>query len=339
MNQALATTTDIRKFRRELYRDETETPDKIAGLFARGYVSIVASQPGAGKTWITELIICQLSQTDQPFINFIKGEENKISPTMKIVLLAGETGSALLNQRLAQTTWSYDPSNVSIYNALDFAKGGVPYLINTPEGRNTLVQIMQAERPDIIFIDTLISWHVADESKQAEMVELYTFIMRIADVFKCAVVINHHTRKKSSNNTSRNLTQDDVIGSSAGIRLARDVYILNKADDNSIILEHAKSWDKKLQTISFRIVNDGYSTDIAYKTNATGTQKDNSARFEEFISQLSENSLITIQQTAATLKISPQLARHYIMKYKQNGRLQEVTLGGQHAFKLTNIEG
>ena len=324
---------NLSKLKRELYRDETETPDKIAGLFAKGYISILASPPGAGKTWITELLICQLSLNDQPLTRYIKGYENDTeTPPIKTLLLAGETGTEILNQRLAQTAWGYDSDNISIYNALDFAKFGVPYLLNTPEGKGTLWQIMKEENPDLVVIDTLISWHVADENKQDQMVDIYTFIMRIAHSFKCAVLINHHTRKRPANNHARNFNADDIIGSSAGIRLARDVYILNKGENNDIIFEHAKSWDKKISPLSFKIVNDGWKLDIAYKQHEKSAQN-TAEKFKAFIDQLADDSIISISQTAAYLNISNQLARHYFNKYLEEGLLETISIGGQKLYQ------
>ena len=316
----------IKANRRELYRDEGLDPEKIAGLFARGYFTILASQPGTGKTWLTELLICQLSLGG----SILAGLMPDANPH-KVVMLAGETGGDLLNQRLARTSWGYNPENIAIYNAIDLAKKGVPYLLNTEEGKATLAIIMHAEKPDILFIDTLISWHVADESNQADMTDIYVYLMKLADYFKCAIVVNHHMRKRGTNSPNKLYTQDDVIGSSAGIRLARDVYLLTEEKDHSVTIKHAKSWDKKIDPISFSIVDDGIYLDLAFKTaEASGNNAD---KFADFIEQLTPDNYITISGTASYLGITEQLARYYIKKYLKSNQLMTADIGGVKAYR------
>jgi len=316
----------IKQFRREIYRDEGEEEPKIAGLFARGHYSIVASPAGVGKTWLTEHLICQLSTGDSCLGGISEPEQPR-----KILLLAGETGTKLINQRLAKTNWGYEPENISIYSALELAKNDIPYMLNTPEGRDTISTIMQAEKPDIVFIDTLISWHLADESKQADMSEIYIYLLRLADFFKCAVVINHHTRKMPSANMKRELEQDDVIGTGAGVRFARDVYILMRQKDNSILIKNPKSWDKKAPKISFRIISDGEYLDLGFRLeeyNGSLTEQ-----FEEFVTNLPDNALLTTMQVSNQFNISTQLARYHITNMIREGKLIEVTFCNQKAYQ------
>ena len=94
---------------KELFRDDVTTVENIAGLFPRGYLSIIASAPGVGKTWFMLYLTCQLSLGKDIF--------NSTHEPKKILILSGETGSTMLNRRLGKTNWGYEPSNIKIFDA------------------------------------------------------------------------------------------------------------------------------------------------------------------------------------------------------------------------------
>ena len=250
----------MKKFRREMYRDDI-TPDieKIAGLFPRGYLSIVASSAGTGKTWLMQYITCQLSIGG----NILNGLAR--SKPLKSVILSGETGNELLNRRLGKTNWQYNPDNISVYSAIDIGIAGINTMINTEEGRENIIAIIANERPDIVFFDTLISFHSLDESRQGDMTGVYIFCLRLAKAFNCAVVCNHHTRKRPADNPNRAQNQDDVIGSSAGVRLANAVYIISAQEDDTtgksiMTVKNVKNWDRKTPPFKYSFCEkEGYT--------------------------------------------------------------------------------
>ena len=250
----------MKKFRREMYRDNI-TPDieKIAGLFPRGYLSIIASSAGTGKTWLMQYITCQLSIGG----NILNGLAR--SKPLKSVILSGETGNELLNRRLGKTNWPYNPDNISVYSAVDMGIEGINTMINTEEGRENIIAIIANERPDVVFFDTLISFHSLDESRQGDMTGVYMFCLRIAKVFDCAVVCNHHTRKRPADNPNRTQNQDDVIGTSAGVRLANAVYIISAQEDDMtgksiMTVKNVKNWDRKTPPFKYSFCEkEGYT--------------------------------------------------------------------------------
>ncbi len=325
----------------ELYRDDV-TPDteKIAGLFPRGYISVVASMPGAGKTWLMQYIACQLSTGGRILDGILPR-----SPKYKCLILAGETGKKMLDKRLAKTNWSYEPSNVRIYEAVKWAKLGVPYMINTKEGQETIAAVVEVERPTIMWLDTFLSFHSAEESKMADMTAVYQFLLRMASYYNMAVVLNHHMRKRPSNQQEgkRRYTQDDVIGSSAGIRLANAVYAVSveELDGGKSIqtVSNVKSWDKKIPPFSYEFTtdDDGYlDFKISFDTGGNNIFWSLRERLDAYIADMAAGAIIQLSDASRYLKMHQDTVRMYLedMTKGAGKRLDKVSFMGKNAYRV-----
>lgn len=315
---------------KELFRDDVSIVENIGGLFPRGYLSIIASAPGVGKTWFMLYLTCQLSIGKDIF--------NSTKEPKKILILSGETGSTMLNRRLGKTNWPYEPRNIKIFDALEFGYNNIPYFINTADGKETIFTLLTTYKPDIVFFDTLISYHSIDESKQAEMTQIFLWLLKIARLFDCSIVCNHHTRKRPADNPNRIQTQDDVIGSSAGIRLANAIYIIRSEDDeegkSSMLVTNAKNWDKKIQPFRYSFITDeeGYlDFEIELDINASWNIK---SRVESLVNSIGSNSILKVKDLSRSMKISESILRMYLDEYVASGKLEKIKFGNGIAYKL-----
>ena len=328
-----------------MYRDDV-TPDveKIAGMFPRGYISVVASMPGAGKTWLMQYIACQLSVGGR----ILDGVVAK-SPKYKSLILAGETGKKMLDKRLALTNWGYEPKNIRVYEAIKWTKLGIPYMINTAEGQETIAAVVELERPSVLWLDTFISFHTADESKVAEMTAIYQFLLRMANYYNLAIVLNHHTRKKPSSLRAEKpvYTQDDVIGSSAGIRLANAVYIVSveqlDAGKSIQTVRNVKSWDKKVPPFSYEFVesDDGdLDFKISFDTEGNNIFWSARERLKEYISSFASGAFITVADASSYLHMTQEVVRGYLEEFSagkgitKKRMLEKITLMGKNAYRV-----
>lgn len=327
----------VAKFGKTLNRENRVADvEKIAGMFPRGQLSIVASMAGTGKTWLTEYIACQLSIGGQ-----ILGGLVAKSRKMKTVILAGETGTDLLDYRLSQTVWQYDPDRIRAYNAVEMMMAGENCMMNTPEGQETIITIFAYEKPDIVFIDTLISFHSADESKQADMTAIYTFLLRLATTFNCAIVCNHHTRKRPANFTGKKFTQDDIIGTSAGVRLCSTAYIIMAEDDgnggSTMTVFNPKSWYKKVPEFTYKFTTDEaglidfvVSFDVDRKNLLWSLRE----RFADILKSHEAGAVITVANVAKELNASPENLRYYFNEAEKAGKITRVKLAGETGYKI-----
>lgn len=327
----------IKSFGRELSRESNIADvEKIAGMFPRGHVSIVASMAGTGKTWFTEYVACQLSIGGK-----ILGGLVPRSKKMKTVILAGETGTDLLNYRLSQTPWEFDSSRIRAYNAVEMVMADVPCMLNTPEGQKTITTIFAIEKPDIVFFDTLISFHSADESKQAEMTNIYMFLLKLATVFKCAVVVNHHTRKRPANFVGKRYTQDDIIGSSVGARLCSSAFIImaeeNGDGTSTMTVYNPKSWLKKTPDFEYKFIQtDEGLTDFTISFNITNKNMLWSIRerLTNLIKSLEAGAVLKTVDVAKEIETSPENLRYYMEQAVKQGVLNKSRLAGETVYTV-----
>lgn len=327
----------VAKFGRNMSR-ENNVPDieKIAGMYPRGFISITASMSGTGKTWLMQYIACQLSCGGQILAGMVAK-----SPKYKTVIMSGETGADLLDLRLQKTCWKYNEKYIRVYSAIDMMLNDIPCMINTPQGQETIIAILAVEKPDIVFFDTLISFHGVDESKQGEMTTIYTFLLRLAKAFNCAVVVNHHTRKRPANLSGRTLTQEDIIGTSAGVRLCSSAFVIMAEDDNQggskMTVRNVKSWGKKIPDFTYEFTHneDGLiDFSIKFDTSSKNLNWSLRERFEELLKSYGESSMLKVANIAQELGVPADNIRYYIDEATQQGKLIRVKLMGETAYKV-----
>lgn len=321
------------KFSKKLNRKQ-EIPEieKIAGMFPRGYYSIVASMAGTGKTWLMQYIACALS-TGGEILGGMSEERSK-----KTLIFSGETGSELLTLRLQKSAWKIDEDKIRVYSALEMATAGINCWLNTPDGQENIFNIVAIEQPDLIFFDTLISFHTADESKQGEMTELYVWLARLARAFKCAIVCNHHTRKRPAQDSKRKFTQEDVIGSSAGVRLAANVFVISSEEKPSggfiNTVDNVKSWDKKTPPFTYEFINTPEGIDFAINLNIR-PEMSVPTRFFDWVSSLEAGAMFSVSDVEKQCKCTRYMAQEQVDKLFEYGSIDRVFMtikGRQEAY-------
>ena len=322
----------LEKFRHDFSETPGAIPERIFGLYPRGYMSILASPPGLGKTWLT-LYLCACGSEGVTVL----GEKSR---PVKAVIMSGETGVDLLLTRIRQTEWEIDKSLVSMYSAFELSMAGINPAINTPEGRAVLLNIIERERPDVVIFDTLISFHSFDESDQKEMTRVYLYLCKLAATFSFAIVLNHHTRKRSQQNPNKIFSQDDVIGSSSSIRLASDVYILqDMADEGAtgFYLMNVKSWGKRIPTVKFLIHEDDGRFDFtkSFEMNSSSIR----SQVRDCVFKFgSIGSAFRPKEMSIRFRTSEKLIRRYLSELtvpdEEDGAivLKPVSLGGENMF-------
>ena len=303
----------IKAQRKTLADRPKEKPELVFGLFPKGFMSIVASPPGIGKTWLTLYITANGSKGYDVF--------GQVDVVQKSVIMSGETGVDMLIQRINQTPWEFDPDKVALYSSFQMSMAGIETNLNTEEGRNTLVEIIVDEHPDVLFFDTLISFHSFDESKQAEMSRLYLFLCKLATTFNFALVLNHHTRKRSSQNPNRTLTQDDIIGTSAGIRLASYAYVLqpNEEDEDkgaSFVLKNVKAWGKRTKPIGFFMAEYGHGrVDFIVKYDGVEDETIKAKVRTTVLQNAVKGAVFRVKDMAVRFRTTDRTVRKYLEAY------------------------
>ena len=197
--------------------------DIIGGLFYRGYLNILAGAAKVGKTLFLTRFISDLSLGGTIFGGLATNE-----PPRKIFGLVGELGRDGMILRAQQAQWKSNKENIKTISSLKASMKGQNVMLNGDTMRKAMKRICETYKPDIIFIDSLITFFNGNEKNNEEIRDVLIFLASLAYEYKCAVVVVQHIRKRLANERLRPLDLDDVIGGSAIARLAARLIGIEK---------------------------------------------------------------------------------------------------------------
>lgn len=232
--------------------------DYIAGIFPRGRICAVVAPPGTGKTWFMQRTVSDLSCGGAVFDGFVREKSPLVS-----VVFAGEAEPELMIRRATDTKWPVNKDKVHIYGMVKAEKQGLSIMLDEDDGKKNIERIIKLHKPDIVFFDTFGSFHNSDENKADEMKPILRWLLTIAEVYNTAIVLMHHSRKMQGKEIGRDLTQDDVIGSSIFNRLVSVIVCLQplKEENNvkKILVKSIKSWFSEFMPFTYQLTdgNDG----------------------------------------------------------------------------------
>lgn len=244
----------------------------IGGLFPRKFVSLLIAPPGTGKTIFMQKFVSDLSIGGSIFDGFAEDE-----PPRKSLILAGEAGYELLIRRGASMKWPVNPKMVTVIDQYEAEIKNIPIMLDDPEGWNNILTLVDIHNPDIIFIDTLSSFHEKDENKAAEMKPMIKKMSALARDCNIAVVPVHHSRKRLAKERSLSLNQDDVIGSSIINRLVGLIVGIEpmKDDEKLLLVRPLKSWFSTFMPFTYTL-KPGFYGGTVVKTDLAPASVSNS---------------------------------------------------------------
>lgn len=227
--------------------------EKVA-IFPKGHVTLIAGEPGVGKTWLMLSIAKSL-------IGGLKGIGSPIDkyPKGKCLIFAGETGVRLLANRIKLMGGLTPLENCRVISSHVCANLSIDTMINTAIGRKNIDEAIAEFQPDIVFFDTMISFMAdgKDESSQVDMTDAIRGLGAIASKHNTALILLHHFRKRKSS-TEGERSMDEVIGTSAFTRLASLVIGIERKRELRTV-RCLKSWWEEFSPFAFTISkgNDG----------------------------------------------------------------------------------
>lgn len=297
----------------------------IGGLFPRGFLSAVIAPPGTGKTIFMQKVVSDLSIGGIFFDGFAEDE-----PPRKCLIFAGEAGYELLIRRGASFKWPINPENVKIVDQYTFETANKSTMLDDKNGWNNIKMIIDMINPDIVFFDTFMSFHTQDENKAKEMKPMIKNLSTLAREKHISIVLNHHSRKRTSKERTLLLNQDDVIGSSIFNRIVALIIGIERITDNDEILQvrPLKSWGKAFKTFTFRIAEDLYGHSVI-ETNLDPDDKGGATRVAVWNYLLDTFprgqwfSIGEIELGCIDKEVSERLLRKIIAEFFKSGKLQK----------------
>lgn len=248
------------------YEDlQNEKPvDYLAGnLFPRCYVSVFFSEAGLGKTWLLFALAIDFSNG-----NSIFGKYPSIK--MKVLIFQGDSPNNLTAERFNLLKNKPDSNYIKFINRYQADRLGYHINISDTNGQANFERCIEEFCPDLVIIDTFISFFDGDENRAKDVKCSTDFLRKLAEKHNCHIILTSHTRKRQSGEKRTNLDQSDLIGSSALSRLAGSIYSLIKNSEDeektSAIVRNIKTWVKTTQSFKFELItNTDDSLSILYE--------------------------------------------------------------------------
>lgn len=262
----------------------------VGGIFPRKHVSIIAAKAGVGKTWYVLKLLTDLSKGGTIFNN-----QAYYEPERKCLLFVGETGMGLLAERSRNMHDKPKVENISMVSRVDAIKNNIDVNIDTPNGLGVILDLCNQTQPDIIVFDTLMSFQNGDESEQKNMVGIMTNLMTIAQLRNCAVVVTHHLRKGSKDDKQKQVSQDEIIGSSAIVRLCGNAFVLQKIGFSTYQLSPVKAWWEMPKSLTYEMVKEHdeiYFNEVEINHDLT----DRRLELEDFLKNLPDGEKVTVNE-------------------------------------------
>jgi RecA-family ATPase len=238
--------------------------EEIAGLFPRGYLSFVVARAGTGKTWFVQRIVSDLSVGGPILDGFVHSEPRKS------IIFAGEAGYETLIRRGTALRWPVVKENINVFDEAEMDEAGFPLDLDTLEGKRRIESLIENLKPDILFFDSLMSFHTSDENSSKEMKPIYSYLRKLSKKNNVAIVACHHVRKRKIAERKSRMDQDEVIGSSVLNRYASLIIGLEEIEiqgaeegEKAVYVSAQKTWRKKPRPFTFQITENAMKINFA----------------------------------------------------------------------------
>lgn len=319
----------ISDLRRSL-REDIPATQFVAGVFPRKHVSIISSAPGVGKTWFLLKLMLDLSMGGTIFVSLAHHQ-----PAGKTLFLCGEAGMEMMVERTKLLAQDYDEDNIAIYTANDFAQQNIDITLDNHDGISTFKKLVAGEHPDLVIIDTLISFRNDDENASKETSRLFRKLIGIADKNNCAIIISHHVRKRKTSERDLPASQDEIIGSSAITRLAGTAFLLTRADKAAYTkLECVKSWWEQPSSVFWRIKSNNDGT-VSIITTDNDDITEANRRCKKYVEAMVVGEGVTAAMLASACACSEHIAGIFLDDYVKHKKLQTVDYSGVQYYLAT----
>lgn len=291
----------------------TPQPKFICDLFPVGEVSILASKPGIGKTFLILGLLLDYVR---------KNEEDTV------ILFSGENSQSLIFSRLSKINASYhDHRNVfKNFELVNQEEDGVLF-VNVESDFETICNLLSYKKPKITVFDSFLCFHSLDENKASDMITVFNLFRDLARKYQTSIVCTHHLRKSTVKNKS---DQDEIIGSSVITRLSAVCYNLFEFNRN-IYLKCVKSWYQKPPVYKYSIETISDTEVEIFLTPESFLLSYES--FLEFLEKMPKNETFTQSYIRSVTGWNKASVSRYMMKAESDKKIVPIIHGTRKTYK------
>lgn len=295
----------------------------IGNMFARGFISAIVAPPGIGKTLFMQKFVSDLTIGGSVFNGFADDE-----PPRMCLIFAGEAGYEMMLRRGASTKWAINPKRAKVVDSYEFEHNDISVMLDDEEGWLNIQRLVDMFKPDVVFFDSLVSFHSRDENKAVDMKPIIKRLEKLARNSNIAVVLIHHSRKRTAKERSLSLNQDDVIGSSVFNRLVATIIGIEpmKEDEGTLLVRPLKTWFNTFMPFTYKITEDLYGNTVV-QTDLAPASVNNSKIivWNYLIDNFDTEEWFTTSQiilSEMSGNITERQLRHILASFVESGKLQ-----------------
>lgn len=255
----------------------------VDGILPAGGQGILGGDAGVGKTWL--LLSMALSvAAGMPWLDTYSTKQGR-------VLFIDEEGSeALLRRRLHRLRLGL---GLDADLPLDFLIGAGVNL-SDPSSIDRLRPLLADTQPILVFIDSLIRVHRANENDAAMMAGVMSELKALGREFGCAFILTHHARKISAISNAAS----QMLRGTTDLRAFVDSHLFTRRKKaGGIVIQHEKSrFAEPVHAFEVELTDDGDATVLRYLGEVEGDSASKQERAEELIiGLLAEDGELTRQ--------------------------------------------
>lgn len=143
------------------------------------------------------------------------------------------------------------------------------FAIHRPEDIAKLVKLIEQYKPDVVVIDSVAKVFQFDERDETQVKMIYRVLAPLVIKYHITIIMIHHARKKSLDQTSYEL--EDLSGSREFAAMPDSVVAMCEMNRGEYMLKQVKNrHDKKVYSIEFNVGG----TDDAIEVSYSGLVKD-----------------------------------------------------------------
>lgn len=204
----------------------------IQGAVPERTTTIIGGLQGIGKSWVLLDTALELTR-EMSLTVFGKGQGGK-----KVLYFDEENGENLLADRLRLLLANKPDCSL---DRIKFAVDQRMSLSDTA-GYTRFVNYVKETEPEVVFIDSLIQIHSANENDAPAMTEVLNKLRAVRDEFNLTVFLLHHESKSvySKEDENKDPTAGDLRGSNAIAASVESVFTLRKRE-GLLSLYHTKA--------------------------------------------------------------------------------------------------
>lgn len=182
----------------------------------RALLSLLVAESGVGKSYLTLDLARRVVAGDE------YPDGSPVAQRGNVLYVDAENIPQIFKMRLAG--WNEEERQRLFF--MFPAPGRMMLSLEDFEDRDRLLDMMWQIKPELVIVDSYGSITLRGENAKEDVQETLSFLSKVAVDYNCAMVVNHHLRKKSSLQIAlpaMPMTIDTIRGSSHIAAMARNV--------------------------------------------------------------------------------------------------------------------